>query len=66
METMVPKGPRFLVEESFWQPPAKAIPDDEIVGLRVGLREMAYFSRGRDLASQVAKRLEFLLLQNCA
>jgi hypothetical protein len=30
----------IIIEKSFWQPPAKAIQDGEIVGLHVGVREI--------------------------
>lgn len=30
----------LIFEESLWQPPAKAIPDCRIGGLRVGLKEI--------------------------
>jgi hypothetical protein len=33
------KTVELIIEESLWQHPAKAIPDDEIVGFCVGLRE---------------------------
>ena len=31
------KTDELIIEESLWQPPAKATPDDEIVGLREGV-----------------------------
>jgi hypothetical protein len=33
------KTVELIIEESTWQPPAKPTLDDEIVGLRVGLKE---------------------------
>ncbi len=34
------KTVELIIEESFWQPPVKPISDDEIVGLRVGVKEV--------------------------
>ncbi|MBS1789380.1 MAG: hypothetical protein JST85_16765 [Acidobacteria bacterium] len=34
------KTVELIIEESFWQPPVKSISGDEIVGLRVGIKEV--------------------------
>lgn len=34
------KTVELIIEESFWQPPVKPISDDQIVGLRIGVKEV--------------------------
>lgn len=33
------KTVELIIEESFWQPPVKLIPSDQIVGIRIGIKE---------------------------
>jgi len=36
-----------MIEESFWQPPIKPISEDEVVGLRVGVKEVELQRKGK-------------------